>query len=396
MALPTQTVDGINTLVISQLEASLGQTIPILPKAALRVLAKVIAGVFILLYKYCGFIFLQLFVAYASDQPTTVNGTILSPLIEWGRLIGVGDPQPATQAQLSVSVLVQNQTGSLPAFSSLLRSSTGVIYQTVAAVPLNAPTVTVTVRATSDQKGGDGSGSLGNLNAGDVLDFSSPLPSIGSKATVLAQLVTGADAEATETYRARVISRFQSQPQGGAYADYREWAENVLGIINVYPYAGQPGEVNVYCEADTVSSGSPDGIPTLAQLTAVAASIELDVGGVASRRPVNAAVNVLPITRTAFDVQVLSLIPSTSALTDSIKAAVDEYCRTLEPYIVGLSVLPRKDRITQAAIASVVNDVASSAGSTVSSVILLEGGAPVTSRSLAAGEKAKANAPTYP
>lgn len=396
MSLPNQTVDGVNSLIVSQLEGSLGQTIPILPKAALRVLAKVFAGVFILLWKYCGFSLLQIFVAYATAEPTTINGKILRPLIEWGRLIGVGDPGDATQAQLSIQVSVRNQVGTLPAFSFLLFPATGVIYQTVFEVPLNAPTVPVTIRAQSDQAGGDGSGAIGNLQPNDIVEFSSPLPNISPKATVLAQVVTGTDAEPVETYRARIVARFQSAPQGGAYADYRAWAEDVPGIINVYPYAGFPGEVDVYCEADTVSSGSPDGFPTDAQKLAVGQAFELDLGGVASRRPVNAAPNVFPIIRTGFDVQIVDLDPSTSDLRTQINAGIDEHFRALEPFIVGLSVLPRKDRITQAAVASVVNDIAAASGSTVANVLLFENGGALITRNLGPGEKAKSNTPTYP
>lgn len=395
MSLPTPSTQQLSDSIIAQIAASLAQTVPVLPKAFINVLAKVLAGMILILWKYCGFIFLQLFVAYASDDLTTVNGKALRPLREWGRLIGVGDPQLATQAQHTITVTVTAQIGSLASGTALLFPATNIVYETVAVVALSAPTVTVTIRAVSDQAGGDGSGSIGNLQNGDIVEFANPPPNVVSKATVSGQLVTGADAEDIEVYRARIVSRFQAAPQGGAYADYRSWAEDVLGIINVYPYAGMPGEVDVFIEADTVSSGSADGIPTDAQIKAVQESIELDQGGVASRRPVNAAVNVLPIVRTGFDVQVQSLDPSTPDLVAQINDGIDEYFRTLEPFITGLSVLPRKDRITQAGVASVVNEIASSSGSTVANVVLFENGGPLPSRTLGQGEKAKSNGPTY-
>lgn len=388
MSLPSQTVDGVNALIISQLEASLGQTIPIAPKAALRVLAKVLAGVFVLLYKYCGALFLDMFVAYASDQPTTVNGKLIVPLLELGRQYGVGDPEPSTQAQLSIQVTVRNQTGSLPAFSFLLFPSTGVIYQTVAEIALNAPTVTVTIRATSDQSGGDGSGAIGNLNAGDVVEFSSPLPNISSKATVLAQVVAGANAETTDSYRARIAARRQSPPQGGAYADYQQWATDTPGIISAYPYTGNPGVVDVFCEADPISSGSADGIPTSPQLTAVFDSINLNDSGVASRRPVNAAPNPLAITRTGFTVTITGfslLLPTTQA---SVQAGVDEYLRSREPFIVGLSSPPSTNRITQTAVSGVVETIVETTGESVASVKMTPG--PIYD--LGNGEKAKLTA----
>ena len=51
MALDTPTTQEINDTILAQLEASLNQVIPLLPRSFLRVLAKTIAAVFTLLYK---------------------------------------------------------------------------------------------------------------------------------------------------------------------------------------------------------------------------------------------------------------------------------------------------------------------------------------------------------
>lgn len=386
MSLSTPTTQELSDTIVSQISTSIGQSVPLLPKAFIRVLAKVLAGVVVLLWKYCGFIFLQLFVAYATDLPTTINGKVIRPLVEWGRLIGIGDPNPATQAELWINVVVKNQTGFLPARTFLVRAESGVIYQTVAEVPLNAATVPVKIRAASDQTGGDGSGTIGNLQPGDVVEFSNSLPNVSRKATVTAQAVTGEDAEQIEVYRARITKRFQATPQGGAYADYQEWALEVPGIVNVYPYTSpNPGQVDVYVEASVASSGSPDGIPTGAQLTAVRDSINLDVSGVATRRPANAAVDVLPITRAAFTVTITGLTPDESDTRDAIKEGIAEYLATREPFIEGLSVLPKNNRITEAAIAGIVDGIVDSKAASVVSVSLASGPA----YDLSAGQKAK-------
>src|SRR5690242_19672548 len=153
MSLAVPSSQEIADNIIGQIEAALSQTVPLLPKAFTRVLGKVLAGVLVILYKYGGFIFLQLFVSTASMAETVVNGKTIKPLVEWGRLIGVGDPLAATRAELDITVTVTNQVGTLPAGSQLLRTDTGVVYQTTTVVALSAPTVTVTVRATSDQLG---------------------------------------------------------------------------------------------------------------------------------------------------------------------------------------------------------------------------------------------------
>lgn len=392
MSLATPTTQEVSDEIIAGLEGALSQTIPLLPKAFARVLAKVLAAVFVLLYKYAGWIFLQLFVAHASFRETEILGVKIRPLVEWGKLIGVGEPDAATQAEHVIDVTVVTQVGNLTAGTNLVRSETGVIYTVVAAVPLDAPVKPATIRAVSDQDGGDGSGAIGNLQPGDVVSFANPPPQVGGEATVVSQSVTGADAETPEAYRARVLRRFQAKPQGGAYADYREWAEEVVGVLNVYPYTSDtPGAVDVYVEATEASSGSPDGIPTGAQLDAVFDAIQLDDAGLASRRPANAGVNVNPITRVPFDLTVTGLIPDTPALRTAIEQGTDEFLRSREPFIVGLSVFPRKDRITQAEVGGIVANIVHAQGATAASLTLAAGQA----YTLGHGEKAKLGTATF-
>lgn len=393
MSLPTQTTAAINDAIVSQLQGSLGQTIPFLPKAALRVIARVVAGVFILLYKYVGFNFLQLFVAHATADETVINGKTVRPLVMWGRLIGVGDPEPATQAELiaSVTVLQQDPTKSIPANQLALRSETGITYKVLAPVVLNAPIVQVRLRAVASSDGGDGSGDIGNLQAGDVVSFANPLPNIASDATIVSQAVTGADAQSIEAYRKTILDSFRSPPQGGAYADYRKWARTVAGIVNVYPYTGAPGQVDVFIEADAASSGSVDGIPTDAQVTAVFTAIQGNDTGLATLRPVNAAINVKKITRRTFDIEIEGLTPDSTPLRDEIQAGADEFLRAREPFIVGLSVLPRLDRVTEAALGGVVESIVEAAGASMTSMRVVPG----PGYSLLPGEKAKLGGHTY-
>lgn len=390
MALTTPTTQQIAGNIVAQLESALSQTIPLLPKSFTRVLTKALAGVYVVLYKYAGYSLLQQFVATASIEPTEVNGRIIRPLVEWGRLVGVGDPIAATQAELTVEVAVLSQTGSLPGGSQLLFAPTGVVYQTTAAVALDAATVEVTIRATSDQAGGDGSGEIGNLQVGQALQFASPIPQVATNVEVTEVEVVGAEAESEDAYRARVLRRFQRRPQGGAYADYQIWGTGVAGIRNVFPYTGDPGEVDVYVEAEA----GPDGIPDSAQLEAVADAIQFDPAespsptGLANRRPVNAAVNVLPITRTAFDVTITGFTGDSTVL-NAIETGIDEFLRSREPFIVGLSALPRLDRITQGAVAGVIQEIAEANAATVASVTLSRSDVTIIEYTLQRGELAK-------
>ncbi len=397
MSLTTPTTKQISDNIIAQLEASLNQTIPLLPKSFLRVLATALGGVYVLLYKYGGFMFLQMFVRTASAVSTDINGVAVVPLTEWGRLIGIGDPASATKAELLIDITVNNQGGSLPSGTQLVNTDNGVTYITIGSVLLNAPTVQAIIRAASDQVGGGGAGVVGNLDPAAIVSFANPLSDVARDAVVNAQTVTGANAEATEAYRQRVIDRFQKRPQGGAYADYEQWGEEPAGILNVYPYTSDcPGQVDVYVEATVASSGDPDGIPTSAQLQEVLDAIELDQSGLATRRPANALTNSFPITRVGFDVRVTGLlVDNLASVQASITTAVEEYFLNREPFIEGLSVLPRNDRVTRSAIGGGVDDIVSAAGGIFSSVIVSQSSVNVELYSLGIGEKAKADTVTF-
>jgi len=393
MSLTTPTTKEISDNIIAQLEAELNQTIPQMAKSFMRVMAKAMAGVFVLLYKYGGFIFLQMFVRTCSSVDTTVLGVIVNPLTFWGRLVGVGDPVAATNAELLIDITVENQLGTLNSGAQLINSTNGVTYITIGSVLLNAPTVQATIKAVSDQADGGGAGTIGNLNPGDIVSFANPLANVARDAVVDSQTVTGANAEDIEVYRQRVIDRFQKPPQGGAYADFQAWGEEIAGIIHTYPYTGDPGIVNCYSEATVASSGSADGIPTQAQLDAVKASIELDQAGLASRRPVGALVFSLAITRTGFDVSINGItgVADLAQVRADIEAALIDYFADAEPYISGLSIPPRTDKLTNTRITSIVEDVVTAANGTFTSTSfeLDSGGGPLNDYTLGEGEKAK-------
>lgn len=388
MATQTPTTQELSETILGQLEASLEQTAPLLPKAFLRVLAKVLAATYIVLYKYIGFIALQQLVKFASGKETIINGKTVIPLVEWGRLIGLGDPFPAVAAELDVLVTVTNETGTLPSGSQLLGEVNGVTYLTIGAVLLDAPIVTVGVRASEDPNGSGGAGEIGNLEPGDVLNFANPLPNVARAAEVDVLTVVGVDGEDIEDYRVRVIDRFQRRPMGGAYSDYAIWAEGVPGVANAFPYTGDPGEVDVFVEATT----GTDGIPTQALLDAVFDAIELDENGLASRRPANAFVNVLPIIRTGFDVTVVGLTADNlPQIQDDITEAQEKYFLSAEPFIVGLNVPPRLDRLAEVEVSGIVNDIVKAAGGRFQSASFTLNGQtiPFTFYSLGIGEKAK-------
>lgn len=399
MALSTPTTTQISDNLIAQISASIQRDIPLLPKSFTRVLAKALAGVYVLLYKYAGFILLQQFVQHASFEWTEVNGKRIRPLVEWGRLIGVGDPAEATAAELTVSFPVVNQDGStLEANRQLVHPESGVIYLTLSSLVLDQPTKTVNVIAASDPDGNGGVGTLGNRKDGDVLKWANPIPQLSVEGAIVdATVTTAANGETEPEYRQRVYERFGARPQGGAYADYSAWGNEVTGVLNIYPYTGQPGHVDVYIEADEDTAIDGDGTPSQATMDAVKAAIEFDQGGLASRRPVGSLVTPWPITRSGFDVEITGLTTADEGTAkDTIEEALDDFLRSREPFITGISRLPRRDRVTLAGVSGIVDEAASSVGASVVSVKLKQGAGTLTEYSLDKGEKAKlAGPPTY-
>lgn len=386
MALETPTTKAISDNIIAQMDATFG---PSLPKSFVRVLAKALAGVIILLYKYGAFSFLQMFVSTASMSPTVVNGKTIVPLIEWGRLIGAGDPRSSEPAQLIVDVTAEIIGATLPASSQLVFVPTGAVYMTTESVVLTSTTMSVNVVATAEF-----SGEQGNLSTGSVLTFANPLSGVSRSALVIDQSVTGVDAETSDQYRARVVSRFQLRPQGGAYADYKLWAEETPGVLRAYPYASDfPGQVEVYIESST----EEDGIPTTAQLEAALDSINYDSAtGQAQRRPVGALVNTLPIIRVGFSVEIQGLsVLNEPDVRAEILDALTTYFLERAPFLVGLSIPPRVDRITQTAVNGVIDDIVSLNNGVYTGVILRKGSTVTTLYSLGKGEKAKLTGVTY-
>lgn len=391
MSIPTPTTKQVADNIIAQLESTLNQTIPLMPKAFNRVLAQALAAVLMTIYKFAGWIFLQIFVSTASNRYFMVNGRAVNPLVEWGVLVGAGQPRGATQAVLTLEISVLTVGGSLSAGTQLVGVANGVTYLTEAAVLLNASVVSVEARAVSDQSGGGGSGTVGNLPIGAIVQFANTLPNVSQSTVVTGAVTTGADAETTELYRQRIVNLFQRRPQGGAYIDYGIWGLEPEGILNIYPYTGYPGEVDVYVESAT----EVDGIPTLAQLEAVSESIELDEAGLATRRPANAFVNVYPITRSPFTVEVagISNVDNLAETQTDVTDAVSEYFLQREPYIPGYSVGVNRSAIVQNSLAGIVSAVVASHGGFFSTLTVRYAGIPVNYRPLNEGEKAKLGAP---
>ncbi|RLE17562.1 MAG: hypothetical protein DRJ50_13940 [Actinobacteria bacterium] len=212
--------------------------------------------------------------------------------------------------------------------------------------------------------------------------------------------VAGSDDEDVEDYRHRVFDRFQKQPRGGAYADYEFWGEVVGGIVRIYPYTGNPGEVDVYSEAKTEPS-NPNGIPSAQQLIEVEQAIMYDETGAQVNRPAGSKINSLAITRTGFTVVVTTLVDDSDIGQTKIRIedALESVFANAGPYIQGLTPEPRRDKIYNATVLSTVYDVVSSVSGSFATVTFydtLGGVQDLSQYDLGHGEKARLDSVEFP
>jgi hypothetical protein len=395
MALETRTIQQVNDLIYNQLEAQFAKTFPLFPKSFIRYLSKTLAGVFIILYKTNGWIFKQLFVQFASFEDVTINGKVINPLKEWGRLVGVGDPNEATQAELTISLVVNSIGETLFAGTQFTNTTNGVIYITQQNYTLSANPTAVQVIATT-------AGTIGNLTPGtDILTAVNTLGIIENDATITTLDTTAVAAETETNYRRRIIERFQLQPQGGAYADYRIWASEVPGVLQTYIYAGDPPS-NVLIYVAGVPASYVDRVADSALLLAVANAVEYDPDtGVADRRPIGAVIdpdgdgsysNIESITNVTFDIEITSLVVDDEVIDDvkeNIYNSLDDYMQDREPFIEGLSIPPKKGTVTQANVIGIVNDIVQAQSGTFLTAIVSISSVISTNYSLQMGELAK-------
>jgi hypothetical protein len=193
------------------------------------------------------------------------------------------------------------------------------------------------------------------------------------------------------------------QPQGGALADYRIWASDVSGVLNVYPYndADSPSGVLLYVSGNPTLY--PDRIPTDTLLRQVGEACTYDPKtGKATRKPMTAVIdpaadgsysNVMPVSIIEFDIYInglIGIIPSDFAT--AVRPAVEDYFLGRESYIRGLSDDNNKTNIvSRNNVSSTVDQIAISVKAEFESVTMKRDGNIEPSYTLGIGELAKLN-----
>ncbi len=357
-----RTIKEIEKLIIDQLEAQFNFSIPLLSKAFNRVLAKVLAGVWQINYKTGNWIFLQLFVSTASFKSFTVFGRTIIPIVEWGRLIGAGDPDSGNQAILSIDVTVNFPGQVLRSGEQFISSINNVIYITTQSYTLVGPVDTIEVISTEI-------GEVGNLDSGDPISLVNPIGIIDRDAVVNTLTTAGENSESELSYRTRVEDLFKQRPQGGAYVDYRIWSSEVPGVLQTYWYTADiPTHVIGYVAG--IESIFPDRIPNSVLLLSVGDAVDFETVNavkVSTRRPVGAIIdpagdksysNIKAITIKGFEVDIIDLVVDDPTTVKAlISSSLDSYFKDREPFIEGLSFPPVKENVNQSSIIGIVNTI---------------------------------------
>jgi hypothetical protein len=346
------------------------QNVSPLPKSFLNILAKVLAGLMNAVYKYGNFTSKQIFLKTASFEPVTLaDGTVIRPLVEDARKYGIGEPTPATQAELEAQATV-TATGTIPSGTQLTNKATGVIYTTTQDYTVTSGTVNLSILASGDATNTGGFGVIGNMEIGDIVTFINPQIT-AAEASIVTILTTAADAETEDSYRNKAITAAKQERLPNNYLWYREEAE-AIGTVRVYPYtSSNAGFIDIYVKSTL--SGSV--IPTQAQLDEVLNAVTLDDAGI-NQLPANiAGINVLPVTTKSFSITI-STISTNNEITSiqtAITAALQDLFANYEPYISAIDVTDaRKDVIDTQEINGVVYSTAKALGATVGSITLFK------------------------
>ncbi|GHU66616.1 hypothetical protein FACS189447_07850 [Spirochaetia bacterium] len=381
MATPydNKTIEEIRTLIINELQQQWNNKLRILPKSFIKILATVLAAIYIVLFKQIGWLFLQLFPETAYWKEITILGIRVRPLVKWGILIGVGEPKSGSQWRGNMRVDVTLINSPLSSGTQLKSDITGKIYLVDETKTLENEIETVAVVCAE-------LGTAGNIEPGEKLYFVNPLGNVKKETEIINVINDAIDDETEAEYRYRVVNRWRMQPQGGSLADYRIWGSEVSGVLNIYPYndSHSPSGVLLYV------SGNPaifsDRIPSAALLILVGNACTYNPEtGKATRKPMTATIdprgdhtysNIKPVTIKIFDVHIYGVL-GISALdfANAVRAPIEEYFLGRESYIRGLSDDNNKTNIvSKNDVSSVANQIAVSVKAEFDNVVLYKDG----------------------
>lgn len=244
-------LDTLVSQALADIKAEMAGSDPLLQQSVLNIVATVIGEGFNSQYGYQDWISRQAVPATATDENFAA----------WAALKGMTQ-KPATAATGSFQFVAPADGLTIPADSTVTRSD-GFTYATTSDAVSAGGHVTAPVVAATP-------GSAGNITAGVGGVLAAPIAGVTSAGVGIAG-AAGADLEAFDDFKARVLQQYAAPPQGGDATDYVEWAELVSGVTRAWcrPHGMGAGTVVVYFmmdDAEAAFGGFPQGTNGVASL----------------------------------------------------------------------------------------------------------------------------------
>lgn len=243
------TIAGLRSAARAAIAAGLSGVDTLLRYSNLGILGDAQAGLANGLYGYADWIARQSVPFTASDEY----------LAAWAALrrIYIKDAAAA-----SGTVAFPWTAGAIGAGVQITRGDGAAFVTTGAGVVSGGNLITVPVTA-------EVPGAAGNTAAGTMMFLSIGIAGITPQGSVAGAIAGGADIESQDEFRSRMLQAYQAQLQGGAAADYIQWALAVPGVTRAWciPRGYGPGTVQVYFMMDQTEAahgGFPQGTNGLA------------------------------------------------------------------------------------------------------------------------------------
>jgi uncharacterized phage protein gp47/JayE len=340
-------LSDLRTQTAQDIAAALPGADPLLRFSNLQILGTVLSGLSHLHYGYLDWIAQQAVPFTATDEF----------LEAWGALKGVYR-NPATPA--SGTVYCTGANGSVvPAGTQLVRGD-GVTFTTTAPGTIALETATLPAVADADPSGLNGA--FGNTDSGALMNLGQAIAGVSSQVIVATPFTGGADLEADDALRARILQAYQNPPHGGDADDYVTWAEQVSGVTRAWcvPNGMGPGTVMVYVmldDAESVHGGFPQGSNGVAAAEPRDMAATGDQLAVANHifplQPVTALVYVVAPTPNTVNFTINGISGASADTKSAIAAAITTVFRQYSDIASGSSTVDLS--YIESAIASVPN-----------------------------------------
>lgn len=249
--------DTLSTLIdktLGDIAARMAGANPYLRRSVLNVLGRVVAAQH---HDEMGYLDWQARMAV----PVTARGEFID---SWAALRGVYR-KAAAYASGTITVSGGTPGVVIPALTEL-QSSVGTVYAVG-----DGATIDINGNA-SLTAGASVRGSVGNLDSGALLRFSTNIYGVPDTATVVT-MTGGTDLESDDALLTRMLQVWAAPPQGGDLTDYQRWALEVPQVTRAWAggveVAGA-GSVSVFfmCDDDDHTYGAPIGSNGVSQYEA--------------------------------------------------------------------------------------------------------------------------------